>query len=233
MNAAMIAELTEVAGRLGEASDVRVVVLRGRGDSFCAGGDLGWMRDQMAATPDQRAQEAGKLAWMLLALNRLPKPLIGAIHGNAFGGGVGIASVCDIAIGHPHVQMGLTEVRLGLIPATIGPYVAARIGEGNARRVVLSGRRFDALTAQSFGLLAQLHDGAAFDQAIAQEVDAHLAAAPGAVAAAKALMRDLGQKIDEDTVHMTIAALKAQWESPEAEAGIGAFFERRPPPWRG
>ncbi|MGC1429768.1 MAG: enoyl-CoA hydratase-related protein, partial [Albidovulum sp.] len=126
LSAAMIAELTEAAGRLGRDPAVRVIVLTGAGESFCAGGDLGWMREQMAADGATRAREATKLAMMLNVLNTCPKPVIGRIQGNAFGGGVGLASVCDVAVGITGARFGLTETKLGLIPATIGPYVLAR-----------------------------------------------------------------------------------------------------------
>lgn len=231
LNARMIAELTEVAGVLGQDRAVRVVVLRGAGKSFCAGGDLGWMQEQMAADPETRAREAGKLAYMLQALNTMPKPLIGALHGNAFGGGVGLASVCDVAIGLEHIKLGLTEVRLGLIPATIGPYVVARMGEGRARRVFFSGRVFGASEAQALGLLAATVAPDHFEAAIAAEVTPYLSAAPGAVAAAKALTRRLGPGIDDSTIEMSIAALKAQWETEEAKTGIQAFFDKSTPPW--
>lgn len=117
------------------------------------------MRDQFEAEPETRAAEAGKLAYMLQALNTLPKPLIARVHGNAFGGGLGMISVCDVAVGADSVQMALTETRLGLIPATIGPYVAARMGEAKARRVFMSGRRFDAGEAVRLDLLARAVPG--------------------------------------------------------------------------
>jgi methylglutaconyl-CoA hydratase len=142
MNAAMIAELTEAAGRLGRDPAVRVVVLTGAGASFSAGGDLGWMRAQMEADAATRAREARRLAEMLGALDAMPKPLIGRVQGQAFGGGVGLISVCDVAIGVESAKLGLTEVRLGLIPATIGPYVIARMGAARARAVFFSGRVF-------------------------------------------------------------------------------------------
>lgn len=231
LSAQMLADLTDAADRLAEDDAVRVVVLTGAGKSFCAGGDLGWMQDQMAADPDTRAREAGKLAVMLQKLNTLPKPLIGAVQGNAFGGGVGMASVCDIAIGADHLKMGLTETRLGIIPATIGPYVIARMGEGRARRVFMNGRLFGATEAVELGLLARTVPAETLDQAVEAEVEPYLSCALGAVAAAKRLARDLGPRIDEDTIAMTIAALKARWETEEAAEGIGAFFDRRKAAW--
>ncbi|TNF64416.1 MAG: crotonase/enoyl-CoA hydratase family protein [Rhodobacteraceae bacterium] len=231
LSAQMLADLTDAAARLGADDAVRVVVLTGEGPTFCAGGDLGWMREQMAADPETRAREAAKLAWMLQAMNTLPKPLIGALQGNAFGGGVGMASICDIAIGADHLKMGLTEVRLGIIPATIGPYVVARMGEGRARRVFMNGRLFGADEAVDLGLLARAVPADALADAVEAEVEPYLSCAPGAVAAAKTLARALGPRIDEDTIAMTISALKARWETEEAAEGIGAFFERRTARW--
>ncbi|WP_170598386.1 crotonase/enoyl-CoA hydratase family protein [Ruegeria arenilitoris] len=231
MSAQMIAELTQAAAQLGETNDVRVVVLTGAGKSFCAGGDLGWMQAQMAADPETRFVEARKLAEMLNALNTLPKPLIGALQGNAFGGGVGMASVCDVAIGVDSLKMGLTETRLGLIPATIGPYVIARMGEARARRVFMSARLFDAAEAVELGLLARAVPADELDAAIEAEVQPYLSCAPGAVASAKALVRDLGPRIDAAVIDHTIRALVDRWETDEAHEGISAFFDKRKPSW--
>lgn len=233
LNAAMMAELTQAARVLGADATVRVVVLAARGATFCAGGDLGWMQEQMAADAETRGREAAKLAWMLQALNTLPKPLIGRVQGNAFGGGVGMASVCDIAIGVDTALMGLTETRLGLIPATIGPYVCARMGEARARRVFMSGRRFGASEAVDLGLLARAVPAADLDAAIEAEVTPYLDCAPQAVARAKALLRHLGPVIDEATIAHTIGELTACWEGEEAVEGIGAFFAKRKPRWQG
>jgi methylglutaconyl-CoA hydratase len=194
----MIEQMKVAVEGLAADDAVRVVVLAARGRTFCAGGDLAWMQKQMQATPKERGEEAGKLAWMLQALNTLPKPLIGRVQGNAFGGGLGMASVCDVCIGTPDVQMALTETRLGLIPATIGPYVCARMGEARARRVFMSGRRFGADEAVELGLLARVVDADALDDAIEAEVAPYLSCAPGAVARAKALLRRLGPVIDDD-----------------------------------
>lgn len=231
MSAQMLAELTRAASDLGADDGVRVVVLTGAGKSFCAGGDLGWMRDQSDMDAATRSKEAGKLAAMLGALNTLPKPLIGRVQGNAFGGGVGMASVCDVAIGVDTLKMGFTETRLGIIPATIGPYVLARMGEGRARRVFMSARLFGAAEAVDLGLLARVVPVAELDAAIEAEVTPYLACAPGAVAAAKKLARDLGPRIDDEVVSHTIAALAERWETEEAAEGIGAFFDKRKAAW--
>ncbi|MGJ8545041.1 MAG: crotonase/enoyl-CoA hydratase family protein [Sulfitobacter sp.] len=231
MSAQMLAELSDAAARLGADDAVRVVVMTGAGKSFCAGGDLEWMRAQRDMDAATRSAEAGKLAAMLGALNTLPKPLIGRVQGNAFGGGVGMASVCDVAIGAEGLKMGFTETRLGIIPATIGPYVLARMGEGRARRVFMSARLFDAQEAVDLGLLARVVPADQLDAAVEAEVIPYLSCAPGAVAAAKQLARDLGPRIDADVVAHTIEALAARWETDEAAEGIGAFFDKRKPGW--
>ncbi len=231
MSAQMLQELTAAAARLGEDAAVRVVVLTGAGKSFCAGGDLAWMRAQRDMDAASRSQEARKLATMLQALNTLPKPLIGAVHGNAFGGGVGLACVCDVAVGVTGAKFGFTETRLGIIPATIGPYVIARMGEGRARRVFMSARIFDASEAVELGILAQAVEAEALEAAVEAEVKPYLSCAPGAVASAKQLARDLGPRIDAAVIDHTIAALAARWETDEAAEGIDAFFDKRTPRW--
>ncbi len=231
LSAQMIAELTEAAAQLAADDTVRVVILAANGKSFCAGGDLGWMRAQFDATPEIRGAEATKLARMLQALNTLPKPLIGRMHGNAFGGGVGMASVCDTVIAADHVKLGLTETRLGLIPATIGPYVCARMGEAKARRVFMSARIFGAEEAVHLNLLARAVPEAALDAAVEAEVAPYLECAPGAVARAKALLRSLGPQIDDEVIAHTIDELAACWAGDEAPEGIEAFFEKHKPGW--
>jgi methylglutaconyl-CoA hydratase len=227
----MISELTIAADVLGRDGTVRAVVLTGAGMSFCAGGDLQWMRAQMTASREQRMTEARKLALMLNALNELPKPLIGRINGNAFGGGIGMMSVCDVVVGVEAAKFGLTEVRLGLIPATISPYVLARMGEGKARRVFFSARLFDAAEAKDLDLLAKVVPADALDAAIEAEIKPYLSAAPAAVAASKALARALGPRIDAALIDDTIRRLADTWERPEAAEGVGAFFEKRKASW--
>ena len=232
MSSVMIGELTEAAERLGRDPAVRVVVLTGAGESFCAGGDLGWMKEQMAADGPTRAREAKKLALMLNALNLMPKPLIGRVQGNAFGGGIGMMSVCDVAIGAATARFGLTETKLGLIPATIGPYVLARMGEDKARRVFMSSRIFGAEEAVTLNLAARLADPEDLDQCIEEEVAPYLLCAPGAVAEAKRLARTLGPRIDADMIEHSIDRLIAMWEGDEAPEGIAAFFDKRKPRWQ-
>ena len=227
----MMAALTRIAGELASDPAVRVVVLTGAGVDFCAGADLDWMRAQMVAEPQERAAQAMGLARMLQALYVLPKPLIACVQGDAFGGGVGLIAVCDLAIGREGARLGLTETRLGLIPATIGPYVVARIGVARARDPILSGRVFLAQEALALGVLDRVVSAEGLEAARAAAVKPYLAAAPGAVAAAKAMLRDLGPVIDAVAIERSVAALMARWESAEAAEGVAAFFDKRRPGW--
>lgn len=231
MSAEMIAELTHLSARLNADDKTRVAVLSGAGDVFCAGGDLAWMKEQFAADRAGRILEARKLAEMLYALNTLNKPLIGKIHGGAFGGGVGLLCVCDFVIAEKDTQFGLTETRLGLIPATISPYVIARMGEGAARRVFMSGRIFDSEEAKTLGLVAQTVAEAELNNAVERQIVPYLHAAPEAVSAAKALARSLGPRIDDAVIDDTISRLADTWETSSAAEGINAFFDRRKANW--
>ncbi|MBM3606128.1 MAG: crotonase/enoyl-CoA hydratase family protein [Alphaproteobacteria bacterium] len=228
----MMDELTEAAGQLGADPAVRAVVLAAEGASFCAGGDLGWMRQQMQADEATRREGARALAGMLSALNGLPKPLIARVHGNAFGGGVGMMAVSDIALVASTAKFGLTEVRLGLIPATIGPYVVARMGEPAARRVFFSARIFGADEAVNLNLAARTVTPDALDEAVEAEIAPFLLAAPSAVAAAKAQCRALGPRIDAALIEDSIDRLLAVWQGHEAPEGIAAFFDKRKPSWQ-
>lgn len=231
LSAQMIADLSALAADLGTDPTVRVVVLSGTGTTFCAGGDLTWMKAQIEADRATRMTEATKLAQMLRDLNEMPKPLIGRIHGGAYGGGVGMAAICDCAIAAQSTRFGLTETKLGLIPATISPYVIARMGEGAARQVFMSARIFDATEARRLGLIARAVPEPDLDAAIEAEVLPYLSTAPGAVARAKALARSLGPKIDDQVIADTISALADAWETEEAKQGIAAFLAKTEPPW--
>ncbi len=231
LSQALIDALAGAAQEIAADRAIRVVVLTGQGASFCAGGDLKWMQDQMAGDAAMKRAAAQSIAAMLGAINTLPQPVIGRVQGNAFGGGVGMACVCDIAVAVEGAKFGLTETKLGLIPATIGPYVLARMGEAKARRVFMSSRVFDAFEAVELGIVAKAVPADALDAAVEAEVAPYLACAPGAVAAAKAFARSLGPTIDESTVTRSIDALIAQWEGEEAKEGISAFFSRRQPSW--
>lgn len=233
LNARMVTELTQAAADLGADRAVRVVVLTGEGAGFCAGGDLDDMQRQIRGDRAGRMAEALRMARMLDALNRLPKPLIGRINGAALGGGVGLVAVCDAAVAVRDARFALSEVRLGLIPATISPYVLGRLGEARGRQVFFSGRAFDAAEAAALGLIARAVTAADLDAAVAAETAPYLLAAPEAVAAAKRLARDLGPRIDAAVMEDTARRLADTWETASAAEGVAAFLEKRAPVWPG
>ncbi len=232
LSAQMMTELEEAARDLARDRTVRVVVLAAEGRTFCAGGDLAWMRAQFDMDADTRRVESRRIATVLGALYDLPQPLIGRVQGNALGGGVGLVSVCDVAIGVAGAKLGFTETRLGLIPANIGPYVLARMGATRAAEVFMSARVFDADEAVRLNLLSRTVDPEGLDAAIEAEVLPYLSCAPGAVAEAKALMRDLSGRVVPEQVDMAIDALARRWQSDEAREGVGAFFDKRAPSWQ-
>ena len=231
LSAQMMTELVAAAEALAADESVRVVVLAAEGASFCAGGDLAWMREQFEMDGDTRRRESRRIAEALGALAALPQPLIGRVQGNAFGGGMGLISVCDVVVGVEGAKFGFTETRLGLLPANIGPYVIARMGGTKARAVFMSARLFGAEEAQSLDLLNRVVAPEALDAAVAEEVAPYLACAPGAVRESKALLNALAGQVTPAQVDMAIDALAARWETAEAQEGIAAFFDKRPAPW--
>jgi len=230
LNRKMIAELHEVALKLADDDDIRVVVLTGNGKSFCAGGDLGWFRDTLAMDRKGRIAESRALAEMLHALDQLPKPLIGRINGAAYGGGTGMVSVCDVAVTDSAARFGLTEVRLGLIPANISPYVIARIGAARSRSVMLSGKLFGAEQACILGLVDQVTDS--LDTATEAQVTLHLGASLSAVAATKKLIAFVDSHDIEASKEYTSEALADAWETDDGREGIASFMAKRLPSWR-
>lgn len=231
-NAELIAGLTETFVRLA-ASPPRALVLTGAGRSFSAGADLGWMRAMAEASKGDNRDDAKRLAAMFRALDQLPCPTIAKVNGAAFGGGVGLISCCDIAVAADHARFGLTEVRLGLIPATIAPFVIARIGAGNARRYMLTGERFDAERACAIGLLHETCPADALDDHVDRLLNELLACGPNAVTECKRLIREVGafsegqEALDARTAEW-IARLRV---SDEGQAGLRAFLEKRRPEW--
>lgn len=232
LNAQMISELTDAAVWLASEPKVRAVILASTGKSFCAGGDLGWMQQQADKDRAGKMSESKALAHMLASLNALPKPLVGRIQGPAYGGGVGLMSVCDISIAVEGTKFGLTETRLGLIPATIGPFVVKRLGEGFARQVFFTGKFFDTDFALRSGLVSHVCNADELDQAVEAEIAPIFNCAPGAVADAKALCLELDQLQPDEVSDHTASALADRWETEEAKLGISAFFQRSSPPWR-
>lgn len=228
----VIAELTHVLDRLGADPAVRAVVLTGAGESFSAGGDLNWMRSMVNFSAAQNEADALALAQLLETLDRLPKPTVARVNGGAFGGGVGLVACCDIAVGVDTARFGLTEVRLGLAPATIAPYVVRAIGARQARRYFLTGERFDARHALRIGLLHEAVEPAALDATVNTLVEYLLHGGPLALGACKRLVDDVGAATDRDALKRDTAALIARLRvSDEGQEGLRAFFDRRTPHW--
>ena len=232
-NRMMIDEMTEAAGMLAADATLRAVVLAAEGKSFSAGGDLRWMQKQAAMDRAGKMAEARALAHMLLALNNLPMPLIARVQGNAFGGGIGLMAVSDIVVAADAASFSLTETRLGLIPATIGPFVMRRLGAAGTRQTFITGSPMDAMRAQRLGLVSVVVPADDLDTAILRELTAVRAAAPGAMRTAKAFALGQLDQPDATVIEAAINVLADSWESDEAEAGITAFFDRKPPPWAG
>jgi methylglutaconyl-CoA hydratase len=233
MSGALMRDLRDAARQLVADPAVRVIVLSGAGEVFSAGGDLKGMSQQAANTREGRIADATEFAETLVELDNLPKPLIGRINGSAFGGGLGLISICDIAIGLAESTFRLSEVTLGLIPATISPFVVARIGVPNSRRIMLNAHKLDGRTAMRLGLLDLVVDNVEeLDKAVEREAAATLQCAPGAVANAKALVRYVSTHNAKDNLQYTVTALADAWETAELREGIEAFFQKRKPNWQ-
>ena len=218
LSAKMIEELTDFTSML--TPDIRAVVIQGAGKLFCAGGDLDWMNNQIKADRLTRISEARKLAMMLKALNEIPVPLIGKLHGAAYGGGVGLACVCDFVISSSNVKFGFTETRLGLIPSTIGPYVIGKMGEAKAREVFMSGQIFNEVEAKKLNIVSEISEN--LDESVESHLNPYLQTAPKPVGAPKPLLRSLGPRIDDEVIEETIERLADIWEGEEARHGIDA-----------
>lgn len=231
---ALIEALIEELKALADDDDVRAVVLTGEGASFSAGADLNWMRRMASASEKDNRRDARRLAKLMRTLHYLPKPTIARVNGSAFGGGIGLIACCDIAIATKEAKFGLTEVRLGLVPATISPYVIEAIGMRQARRFFLTGEIFDADTAMRIGLVHQVVTAKQLDAAVESQLALLRAAGPTAVSEAKALIHRIAhpdfkrqRELDEINADL-IARLRV---SKEGQEGLGAFLEKRKPGW--
>ena len=230
---ALIEELTLGLRELEANPAVRVVVLSSVGKSFSAGADLNWMRRAAAYGEGQNLEDARRLAELMRTLNTLSKPTIARVHGAAFGGGVGLVAACDIALATFDAVFVLSEVKLGLIPAVISPYVIAKIGEGYARRYFLSAERFGAAEAYRIGLVHEIvPDGEGLDAAVGEVIEQLLKNGPQAMAAAKGLIREVaGSQIDDLMIDNTALRITTIRAGDEAREGINAFLEKRAPGW--
>ena len=230
-NARLIAELHAAFQTIGEDDSVRAVVLAGEGPSFSAGADLTWMRGSLDFSHDDNVADALRMANMLRAIDSCRHPVIARIHGAALGGGSGLAAVSDIAIAAEGTTFGFTEVRLGIAPAVISPFVLRKIGESNARALFVTGERFDAHRAQAIGLVHQVVPADELDAAVAQKLHDIGRCSPAGARAAKLMARTVLKLSDEEARETTAATIAGLRVSPEGQEGIRAFLEKRRPSW--
>ena len=230
-NETVIAELTNWAEAIAEDEGVRVVVLGGAGQAFCAGADLTWMTRMAGYTHAENVRDATTAAKMYSLIDRLPIALIGRIHGAALGGGAGLAAICDIVVAEEKAVFGFTEVKLGILPAIVSPYVLAKIGASAARELFLTGMRFDAARAKDIGLVHAVVSADQLDRRIADYVKEILSAGPEAIATAKELLKKVAERPVQDTIGLTADAIAARRASAEGQEGMRAFLEKRKALW--
>ena len=231
-NDELVLRLTEAFTELGRRAEVRVIVLAGNGKSFCAGADLKWMKRMVQFTHDENVEDARRVGRMYLAIAKCPKPVIARVHGAALGGGAGLVAACDIGVAIESVQFGFTEVKLGIIPAIISPFVIARIGPARAREFFITGERFLAPVAMNIGLIEHVvsHEPA-LDAHIESKVSQILTSAPEAIAAAKELVFGVAARSLENSIDFAAESIARARAGTEGQAGMHAFLERQKPPW--
>ena len=227
----MITELRRVLFDLRSVDAVRVVVLGGRGPSFCAGADLQWMKAMAAFTREENLREAQALADLFFTVYESPKPVVARVHGAALGGGAGLVAASDIPVAALGTQFGFTEVRLGILPAVISPYVLGKIGEAAARELFLTGERFEAVRALEIGLIRAAVPEEDLDAAVEGRVKELLQAGPRAIAEAKALIREVAGRRVEDVQRYTVERIAEIRTTAEGQEGMRAFLEKRKPYW--
>jgi len=232
LNEELIGRLTQTFLELGSNADVRAIILQGNGKSFSAGADLNWTKRVASFTPEENRRDAQVAIEMFLTIVRCPKPIITRVHGAALGGGAGLVAASDISIATENVQFGFTEVKLGIVPALISPFVVARIGAANARDYFLTGEKFSAATAQSIGLLNHVvQNEAAMDALIETKIADILKSSPAAIAATKQLILTVAGQPVESMSAITAEASVRSRASADAQAGVSAFLSRGTPPW--
>lgn len=230
-NEQVIAELTGWCGRTAADTDVRCAIISGAGPVFCAGADLAWMSKMVSYTHEENLADANAAARMYAALDQLPMPLIARVQGAALGGGAGLAAVCDIVVAEEPAIFGFTEVKFGILPAMISPYVLGKIGQSATRHLFITGARFSAQHARDIGLVHSVVPRDDLDAQVNQYARELLSCGPEAVATVKGLLRDLAHRSPSDAVGMTAAAIAARRVSPEGQEGMKAFLEKRKASW--
>ena len=227
----LIAEVTAAFEALASDPSARVVVLAGDGKAFCAGADLGWMKSMVTWNEEENRRDAEALGRMFLSIDSCPKPVVGRVHGAALGGGAGLVAVCDVAVCAEGTLLGTTEVRLGIVPAVISPFVVRKVGESHARRWFLTGDRFGAEEALRAGLVHAVVPAAALDAEVDRVVDALLLGGPEALAVSKGLAKSMGRVPLDAALAEAAGVIAARRVSSEGQEGMEAFLGKRPPAW--
>lgn len=227
----LIDELKTCFEQISQDQSIRVVVLTGNGKSFCAGADLNWMKSTVRYTFEQNRQDANNMAHMFDTLNRCPKPVIGRINGTVLGGGMGLVSICDVAIAVERAQFGFSETKLGLVPAVISPFVLAKIGPSQARALFTTGERFSATRAKEIGLIHEVVSENNLDPAIKAKILEYLSAAPKATTAAKSLVIEQTQPQLSTLLHINAELIARLRANAEGQEGMAAFLDKRKPGW--
>src|ERR671917_17016 len=232
LNEELIGELTRCIEELGQDDEVRVVVLTGEGDFFCAGADVGYMRDTANLSYEENLEDARRIAAMFGAVDRCPKPVVARVRGAATGGGVGLVAAADVAVAEEGTIFAFTEVRLGISPATIAPFVVRKIGHSQVRALFLTGERFDGVRAREIGLVHEVISEEDLDAAVQEKVEGLLTGGPEALAATKALLRELRDAAPDEVTEITARRIAGLRTGEEGQEGLGAFLEKRKPAWR-
>ncbi len=227
----LIAALTRAFEAAGADPAVRVIILTGAGKSFSAGGDLGWMKRVAGYSRDQNLADAEALAKLLKTIDTCPKPTIARVNGQAYAGGLGLIAACDVAVAIAGAQFAVTEVRIGLIPSVISPYLVRAMGARACRRLFLTAERFDTAEAVRLGLIHQMTSAEELDEEIADIVGLLMINSPAALTAAKALIRMVDRPLDDDVIAATAASIADQRASADGREGVVAFLEKRKPVW--
>jgi methylglutaconyl-CoA hydratase len=233
LNAALIGEVTRCFEELAQDESVRVVVLTGEGPSFCAGADVGYMRDTASYSYEENLEDARRLADMFLAVDDLPKPVVARVRGAAIGGGAGLVAAADLAVAEEEARFAFAEVRLGIAPATIAPFVVRKIGYSRARALFLSGERFGAEPARAIGLVHEVVPGEELDAAVERVAAQLLQGGPAAQAAIKEALRQVEATEPMEALGIMTQLIAELRIGEEGQEGLGAFLEKREPFWRG
>lgn len=230
-NDELIAAITVAARKIAAARTARVVVLQGAGTVFCAGADLNWMSRMVTYSREENALDASRLSLMYQVLDTLPVPLIARVQGAALGGGAGLAAVADIVIAADDAMFGFTEVKLGILPAVISPYVLRKIGVSAARELFLTGARFSAARAREIGLVHQIVPAQGLDGRVQELAGELISSGPASIGVTKELIRHIAGELPDDVIGLTSETIARQRVSEEGQEGMRAFLEKRKPSW--